>query len=103
MMKKMAVLAASAVCLLAGACSASVNFTVSPDSLADDIARMLERDGLTPDIDCGDEDIDIVNGNVVHCDLSAAGDTAVYDVTVTFSEVSGKNYHIDAQVADAPK
>jgi hypothetical protein len=102
-MKKVIVLVSLVGCLLTGGCSFSANFTVAADKLAEEVSSILERNGVTPDIDCGDESIDLKDGNVVHCDLTVGDDPTTYDVTVTISDVSGTEYHIDARVADTPK
>jgi hypothetical protein len=92
-----------AVLMAVASCQASANLTVSASSLADQVADGLERDGLKPNIDCGSDAVDLVEGKVVYCTLSVTGDSAEYDVTVTLSDIDGTKYHFDAQVADQPK
>ncbi len=58
--------------------------------------------GTTPDMDCGSDDIIIVKGKKVSCELTDA-DGLVYDVAVTFTSVKGSTYRIDVKVADAAK
>ena len=97
---------------LAG-CSASASIggkevTVGADKLADTVATSLQESigaADPPTIDCGTGDIKIEADQVLHCDLSVAGDDAVYDVTVTVTEVNTDtgNFSISSQVADQPK
>ncbi|MGO1318462.1 MAG: DUF4333 domain-containing protein [Cellulomonadaceae bacterium] len=100
-----ATLAVGVLVLTAG-CSASVNFTVSPDSLAEHVATELQAQvgvDAPPTIDCGDESIDVVEGEVVMCELTEDGSPDIYPVTVTITEVEGTNYSFDIKVADAPQ
>lgn len=98
-------LAAGALVLTAG-CTASANYTVSPESLAEQVAQNLQElvgTDAPPTIDCGDESIDIVEGEVVTCDLTEDGSSDVYPVTVTITGVDGTDYTINFQVADEPR
>jgi len=100
-MKKLLSIAATAV-LLIGLCSctAKANLTVTPASLASNVSASLVQNGVKPDIDCGKNSIDLVVGNVVHCDLTVSGDPTVLDVTVKITEVDGTNYQFTADVAN---
>src|SRR5690554_5609284 len=96
-----------AVALLAGCTvSASANLTVSPESFAETVATALQDAvgaDAPPNIDCGDEQIGLVEGDIVVCALSTDGDPDVYDTTVTITEVDGTDYSINAQVAYEPR
>lgn len=97
--------AVGAAALLAG-CTASVNFTVSADTFATEVAAALQEQVGTPvppTVDCGDQAIDLVVDEVVMCTLSVDGDDAVYDTTVTITEADGTDYTFFAQVAQEPR
>jgi Domain of unknown function (DUF4333) len=91
--------------LVLGACSvtASANRTVGAEQIADEAEGALEEQvGQRPDIDCGDDQVDLVDGEVVDCELTDPGTGSEYDTTVTLSNVDGTNFDIDVQVADQP-
>ena len=96
--------AASLLLVLVG-CSfqAEAGPTVSGASVAKTAAKALEaKVGTSPDIDCGTDDIIVVKGKKITCELTDT-DGLVYDVAVTFTSVKGSTYHIDVKVADAAK
>ncbi len=91
--------------LVLGACSvtASANRTVGAEQIADQAEGALEEQiGQRPEIDCGDDQVDLVDGEVVDCELTDPASGDEYDTTVTLSDVDGTEYHIDVQVADQP-
>lgn len=95
-----------AALVLGSGCTVSVTNTnkVTGPDLATQVANMLkEQAGVAtaPSIDCGTESIDLTNGKIVTCALTDAG--AVYDVTVTLSNVQGSTFQIDARVASTPR
>ncbi|GGF25747.1 hypothetical protein [Subtercola lobariae] len=85
-------------------CSAGTA-TISSGDFAKQVTTLLEKQvGQTPTVDCGSAAIPLVNGTVVHCDISSATDpTTIYDSTSTISNVNGGDFHIDTKVADQPK
>lgn len=88
-----------------GACSSGTP-TVEPDELGQKAAESLQQEvgsPVTPDIDCGDEAIDVVEGDTVDCVLSLEGDPAQYDTVITFTSVDGSEYTISSEVADTPR
>ncbi|PWD50762.1 hypothetical protein C8046_09005 [Serinibacter arcticus] len=103
-MKRTALASAAAVAaLLLTACSASANLTVSPEKIAEEAEGALEAQiGSRPDIDCGEENVDLVDGTVVDCLLTDPETMSQFDTTVTLSEVDGTNFKIDVQVASEP-
>ena len=84
------------------ACSFSANLTVPASTIAADAERALADIGEA-DVDCGDESVGLVNGEVVECELTDPATGTLYDLTVTLSEVDGTEYHVDVKVADEPK
>ena len=91
--------------LVLGACSvtASANRTVGAEQIADQAEGALEEQiGQRPEIDCGDDQVDLVDGEVVDCELTDPASGDEYDTTVTLSDVDGTEYHIDVQVAEQP-
>jgi len=99
------VLLAAVVLALTGcSASATVHRTVSPAKFESVVADALETSvGQRPQVDCGDDAIDLQDGNTVHCDIGAAGDPTVYDSTVEVRDVSGAEYSVHVDVADEPK
>ena len=96
--------AASLLVALAG-CSfqAEAGPTVSASSVAKTAAKALEaKVGTSPDIDCGSDDIIVVKGKKITCELTDT-DGLIYDVAITFTSVKGSTYHIDVKVADTAK
>lgn len=84
--------------------SASANLTASPDTVAAEAEDALEEQiGSRPQIDCGDEQVDLVDGTVVDCELTDPTSGSAFDTTVTLSEVDGTNFRIAIQVASEPK
>jgi len=100
------VLAAASLALLAlTGCSvqAEAGPTVSGASVAQTAAKALAaKVGSTPSIDCGNDDIVVVKGKKITCELTDT-DGLIYDVAITFTSVKGKTYHIDVKVADTAK
>lgn len=95
---------AAAVLGLTG-CTASANLTVPASQIATQAAAELQKQVGTPnppDLDCGTDSVDLVNGTVVNCTLTYGDDGAKYPTTVTISEVNGTNYHISAEVSQTP-
>jgi hypothetical protein len=99
-------LAAGSLMLLALAgCSvhAEAGPTVSGASVAQTAAKALaDQVGSTPTIDCGSDDIVVVKGKKITCELTDT-DGLTYDVAITFTSVKGTSYHIDVKVADTAK
>ncbi|MEU5153109.1 hypothetical protein [Glycomyces sp. NPDC021274] len=56
--------------------------------------------GQRPEIDCGEEDIEVVEGESVTCLLTDPSTGSEIDTTVTFETVDGTEYSLDVQVAD---
>lgn len=101
---KITVLTAALAIGLTG-CTFSANFTVSADKVAELAASALEEqypDLGRPELDCGDDSVDIVVGEQVDCVLTDPSNGAELDAVVTITEVDGTNYSIDVKVADVP-
>ncbi|MEO6116638.1 MAG: DUF4333 domain-containing protein [Pseudolysinimonas sp.] len=99
------VLAAAALFLALTGCSvhAEVGPTVSGDKVAETAAKALEaKVGSKPDINCGTDDVIVVKGKKITCELTDT-DGLIYDVAITFTSVKGSTYHIDVKVADTAK
>ena len=96
--------AAAALLVLAGCSfSAEAGPTVSAASVAKTAAKALAAQvGSTPAIDCGKDDIVVVKGKKITCELTDT-DGLIYDVAITFTSVKGSTYHIDVKVADTAK
>jgi len=99
------VLAAASLLLALAGCSFSAEAgpTVSGASVAKTAAKALaDKVGSTPAIDCGSDDIVVVKGKKITCQLTDT-DGLIYDVAITFTSVKGSTYHIDVKVADTAK
>lgn len=84
--------------------SASANLTASPEAIATEAEDAIEEQvGSRPEVDCGDEQVDLVDGTVVECELTDPTTGTVYDMSVTLSDVDGTAFRIAVQVADEPK
>lgn len=98
-------LAAATLLLALAGCSfhAEVGPTVSASSVAKTAAKALAaKVGSTPAINCGSDDIIVVKGKKITCELTDT-DGLIYDVAITFTSVKGSTYHIDVKVADTAK
>ena len=87
-------------------CSASANLTAPPSSIEEQAAAALQDQVGAPEppaMDCGDEDIDLVEGTVVDCVLTDPDSGTEYDSTVTLSDVDGTDFHISVEVAQEPR
>ena len=88
---------------LAG-CSVQANRTVSADAFATTVADALEETvGQRPDVDCGDDAIDVVDGEEVHCDVNTPGYDVVYDSVSVVNTDDGENYTVSVTVDSEPK
>jgi len=84
--------------------SASANRTVSADKFATSVADALEEQvGTRPDVDCGDNAIDVVDGEEVHCDVNTPGYDVVYDSVSVVNTDDGENYTVSVTVDSEPK
>ena len=96
-----------AVLVLGGAlagCSAQANRTVSADAFATTVVDALEQEvGSRPDVDCGDDAIDVVDGEEVSCDVSTPGSDVVYDSTSVVSTDGGDDYSVSVTVDSEPE
>ncbi len=104
---KMALVSALTVLGLAG-CSFSFGTTrtVSADKVATTAEDALEESvGQRPNIDCGTEDFDLIDGETRDCVLTGEpGDPAKYQAVVTIDDVDldAGTFHVDVKVADQP-
>lgn len=100
-------LSLAAVVLLAGcSVSASANLTVPASQLASEAAAVLQEQvgsPQAPEIDCGDDQIDLVEGTTVDCVLTDPVSGTEYDTEIVVTEVDGTDYSFDTQVADTPR
>ena len=63
----------------------------------------LEQDvGTRPEVDCGEDDVQLEVGTSLTCVLTDPGTDLEYDVVVEFTKVSGTDYEFDFTVADSP-
>lgn len=87
-------------------CSANVsaNPTVPANDIAETAADALEEQvGVRPDMDCGQDQVDLVDGTVVDCILTDPTTESTFDAPVTVSEVNGTDYTVSVEVADTPR
>ena len=101
-----AVIAGAAVALLLSGCSFSLTPQI-PEVAGADVATVVEdkleaQVGTRPDVDCGDDKVQLEVGTKLTCVLTDPGSGLEYDVVVTFTEVKGTEYQFDFKVADSP-
>ncbi len=86
--------------------TAHASLTDSPSSFSTQVASALTKQvggGQQAKADCGDDPIDLINGNKVYCSITSVSDpTPAYQATVKLSEVHGTKYHISIAVAQTP-
>jgi hypothetical protein len=94
------VLAGAGALLALTGCSMGTPSVPAAD-IADLAAGALEEEvGERPDeMDCGSEDVELVEGATVECTLTHGGESL--PATVTITSVEGNDYSIDVQVAEA--
>ncbi|MBB5633649.1 hypothetical protein BKA04_001872 [Cryobacterium mesophilum] len=98
------VFAFAAFALLLSGCTFTANLTVPPESVATVAEDALEAEvGSRPAIDCGDEDVDLVNGTEVACVLTDPATSIEYDAKVVIDDVEGTKYQVNVTVADEPR
>lgn len=84
--------------------SASSNLTVPGSDISDSAAGALEEQiGIRPEMDCGDDQVDLVDGTVVDCVLTDPSTGSTFDAPVTISGVDGSEYRVSVEVADTPR
>ena len=86
-------------------CTFTASLTVPADSVGEQAAKALTDQlgtDVVPEMDCGEDDVKLINGTVVACVLTDPTSNMSYDAPVTISEVNGTNYHVAVQVGDAP-
>jgi hypothetical protein len=85
-----------------------ISFTPQiPEVPASDVATVVEdkleeQVGSRPEVDCGDDTVQLEVGNKLTCVLTDPASSLEYDVVVTFTEVKGTDYAFDFKVADSP-
>ncbi len=99
-------LPAIALALLLTGCtvSGSASLTV-PASTIEKQAKeaLVDQLGDAFQIDCGDDDVKLIDGTEVECVLIDDANGTEYDTVVTISDVNGTKYHIDVDVAGSPE
>jgi len=100
------VVAGAAAALLLSGCTFSLTPQI-PEVPASDVAVVVEdeleeRVGARPEVDCGDDDVQLEVGGRLTCVLTDPATGLEYDVVITFTEVKGTDYAFDVVVADLP-
>ena len=96
------VLALASAALLSG-CGGGTAASVPADGIATTAENALEEKiGTRPDIDCGTDDIELVEGKVIDCTLTDPVSGEKFDSPVTIKAVDGSSYTVGVQVGDAP-
>ena len=95
-------IAATSIVLLAG-CTGSASLTVSAEAVAKQAAGALEAQiGSLPEMDCGDEQVKLIDGTIVDCILTDPATGSQFDAPVTISGVDGLKYKVNVEVAETP-
>ncbi|MGV8859357.1 DUF4333 domain-containing protein [Rhodoglobus sp.] len=96
-------LAVASTALLAG-CSSEPPVEVSASSIASTAASALEQSiGELPEIDCGDDMVELKNGTTLDCVLTDPALNEDFDSEVTIKDVDGANYSVSVSVAEEPR
>lgn len=100
------VVAGAAAALLLSGCTFSLTPQI-PEIDASDVATVVEdkleeQVGSRPEVDCGDDKVQLEVGGKLTCVLTDPASSLEYDVVITFTEVKGTDYQFDFQVADSP-
>ncbi|GIG68820.1 DUF4333 domain-containing protein [Phytomonospora endophytica] len=78
--------------------------SASGEAVAAAAADSLEKQlGQRPEIDCGTETVTLEEGKTVDCVLTDPVSGALYDTTVTITDVDGGKWKASVKVADAPR
>ena len=98
--------AGAAVVLLLSGCSISLTPQI-PQVDASDVAtavadKLEEQVGNRPDVDCGNNKVQLEVNSTLTCVLTDPGTGLEYDTVVTFTSVKGTTYEFDFKVADSP-
>lgn len=94
-----------AVVALAG-CEFSAYRTINPDDFAEAAAEVVQEEigtAQTPQFDCGDEYIPMVEGESVVCDFTFDDVEGVVDATITITSVDGDSYYMTVQSDEVPQ
>lgn len=92
---------ALAALTLAG-CTFQANLVVAASEVEALAATALaEQWGTEPTLDCGDENVDLVEGTTVDCVASNPNSGLDYPATVTITDVEGSKYSIGVTVGSA--
>lgn len=92
---------ALAVVALSG-CTVQANPAI-PASEVEALAAeaLTEQWGAEPEIDCGEKNVDLVEGTTVDCTANNPNSGLDYPATVTITDVDGSKYSIDVVVGAA--
>ncbi|WP_010205048.1 hypothetical protein [Salinibacterium sp. PAMC 21357] len=97
------VLADGATAVLAS-CASEPPVQASAASIAATAAAALEQSiGELPELDCGDEMVELRKGTTLDCVLTDPQLGADFDSEVTISEVDGATYSVPVDVAEEPR
>ena len=94
-----------ALAIISAAMLTGCSFNFTPIIDADDLAETAqdaledEYDGQNFDVDCGDDDIKLIEDEDYDCLVTDESDLE-YDAEVTITSVTGSKYKIDVDVAD---
>lgn len=89
---------------LLAACAGEPPVQVSASSIATTAAAALEQSiGELPEIDCGDEMVELKKGTTLECVLTDPALGEDFDSEVTISDVDGANYSVSVSVAEEPR
>jgi hypothetical protein len=100
------VVAGAALAVVLSGCNFSFTPQI-PEVDASDVAtavadKLEEQVGSRPDVDCGNDKVQLEVGSTLTCVLTDPGSGLEYDTVVTFTEVKGTEYQFDFKVADSP-
>ncbi|WP_159498773.1 hypothetical protein [Microbacterium sp. 18062] len=86
-------------------CTASANLTVDAGKISEQATEALHQSNPEleiVEIDCGDGNVDLVEGEIVDCVATDTTSGAELGAKVTLSDVEGTSYHLSVKIDDAP-
>ncbi|EAR25058.1 hypothetical protein A20C1_00681 [marine actinobacterium PHSC20C1] len=96
-------LAVASVALIAG-CSGEPATEIAASSIAAAAAAALEQStGELPEVDCGDDIVELKNGTKLDCVLTDPKLGEDFDSRVTISAVNGASYSVSVEVSEEPR
>ncbi|MEV8255090.1 DUF4333 domain-containing protein [Rhodoglobus sp. NPDC076762] len=104
MLRSAILVCAVATAALLSGCSSEPPVEVSASSIAATAVSALEQaTGESPEMDCGDETVELKNNTTLDCVLTDTTLNEEFDSEVTITDVDGASYSVSVDVAEEPR